>query len=91
MAQFQTWMDGLRAQYEVLGTNGLAPTKGKVLRGPEGVSATDGPYIEANEVVGGYVLLAADSLEAAVAAGRACPGLKYRMSVEVRPVMEGAR
>src|SRR5947207_1700282 len=83
MAQFQAWMDDLRARYEVLGTNGLAPTTGKVLRDPNGLSYIDGPYIEANEVVGGYVLLAADSFEAAVAAGRSCPGLNYSMSVEV--------
>jgi hypothetical protein len=87
MAQFQAWMDDLRAKHEVLGTNGLAPTTGKVLRDPNGLSITDGPYIEANEVIGGYVLLAADSFEAAVAAGRSCPGLNYRMSVEVRPVL----
>jgi hypothetical protein len=87
MAQFQTWMDGLRAKHEVLSTNGLAPTTGKVLRDPNGLNDTDGPYIETNEVIGGYVLLAANSLEEAVAAGRACPGLNYRMTVEVRPVL----
>jgi hypothetical protein len=87
MVQFQAWMNELRARHEVLGYNGLVPTTGKVLRDPNSLSDTDGPYVEANEVIGGYVLLAADSLEAAVAAGRACPGLNYRMSVEVRPVL----
>jgi hypothetical protein len=87
MGQFQSWMDGLRAKHEVLSTNGLAPTTGKVLRDPEGLNTTDGPYVEANEVIGGYVLFAADSFEAAVAAGRACPGLNHRMTVEVRPVL----
>lgn len=87
MTQFQTWMEGLRAKHEVLGTNGLVPTAGKVLRGPNGLTETDGPYAEAKEVIGGYVLLAAGSFEEAVAAGRACPGLNYAMSVEVRPVM----
>ena len=63
------------------------PTTGKILRDPNGLSDTDGPYIEANEVIGGYVLLAANSLEEAVAAGRSCPGLTYHMTVEVRPVL----
>jgi hypothetical protein len=87
MVQFQAWMDGLRAKHEVLSTNGLVPTAGKILRGPDGLSDIDGPYIEANEVVGGYVLLAASSFEEAVAAGRSCPGLSYHMSVEVRAVL----
>jgi hypothetical protein len=86
MAQFQTWMDGLRARHEVLSTNGLVPTTGKVLRDSQGLSETDGPYIEGYEVIGGYVLLAADSFEEAVAAGRSCPGLNNHMSVEVRSV-----
>lgn len=87
MVQFQAWMEGLMAKHQVLATNGLVPTAGKVLRGPKGLSETDGPYIETNEIVGGYVLLAARNFEEAVAAGRSCPGLDYAMSVEVRPVM----
>lgn len=87
MAQFQTWMDRLKAKHEVISTHGLEPTRGKVLREPQGLNDTDGPYIEGYEVIGGYVLLMADSFEDAVAAGRSCPGLNYRMSVEVRAVM----
>ena len=87
MAQFQAWMAGLRAKHEVLSSNGLVPTTGKVLRDPNGLSDTDGPYIESKEVVGGYVLLAANNFEEAVAAGRACPGLTNHMTIEVRKVM----
>lgn len=87
MAQFQTWMNGLKSRHEVLSTNGLVPTTGKVLRDSKGLVDTDGPYVEANEVIGGYVLLATDSFEEAVAAGRGCPGLNHHMTVEVRPVM----
>ncbi len=87
MARFGAWMDRLRAQGAVLGTNGLAPT-GKVLRGPRGARFTDGPYAEGKEIVGGYVLLAADNLEQAVEYARDCPGLDYAMAVEVRPVIE---
>jgi hypothetical protein len=86
MARFQTWMDGLRARHTVLSSNGLGPT-GVVMRGPGGLSMTDGPYPEGKEVVGGYVLLETETMEQAVAAGRGCPGLDYNMAVEVRPVM----
>ena len=86
MVQFAAWMKKMSDQGMVVGTNGLHHT-GKVLRGPRGVSTTDGPYPEAKEIVGGYVLINADSLEAAVEAARDCPGLGYHMAVEVRPVI----
>jgi hypothetical protein len=86
MARFNTWMDGLHNHGRVSGTNGLELT-GKILRGPIGETViTDGPFAEGKEVVGGYVLLNPCTLDEAVAAARDCPGLDYRMSVEVRPV-----
>ena len=87
MAEFHAWMESLRARNMVLGTNGLDPT-GKVLRGAKGLSVTDGPYAEAKEIVGGYVLITADNLDDAVAAARDCPGLAYAMTVEVRAVIQ---
>lgn len=86
MIQFDAWMQAMSAKDMVLGTNGLAGS-GAVLRGPRGVSATDGPYLETKEIVGGYVLIAADNLAEAVEAARGCPGLNYQMTVEVRPVL----
>jgi len=90
MARFQTWMEGLRQQGRVVATNGLETT-GKILRGPIGATVvTDGPFAEGKEVVGGYVLLSPSTLDDAVAAARACPGLDNRMIVEVRPVVPPA-
>lgn len=86
MTRFNAWMDGLHHQGRVAGTNGLELT-GKILRGSMGETViTDGPFAEGKEVVGGYVLLNPCTLEEAVAAARLCPGLDYRMIVEVRPV-----
>jgi len=85
MARFGEWMKAMTAKGQVVGTNGLEIT-GKILRGPRGASVTDGPYSEAKEIVGGYVLITADSLEEAMEAGRGCPGLDYGMAVEVRLV-----
>ena len=85
MARFGEWMKGLNAKGMVVGTNGLE-FGGKVLRGPRGAEMTDGPYPESKEIVGGYVLITADSLEDALEAARECPGLDYRMAVEVRAV-----
>ena len=37
--------------------------------------ATDGPFVEAKEVVGGYMIVSAESLEEAMEVARECPGL----------------
>jgi hypothetical protein len=87
MTEFGAWMDRMRAQGAVEGTNGLELT-GKVLRGRRGASMTDGPYAETKEIVGGYVMLRATTLDAAVEWARECPGLNYGMTVEVRPVRQ---
>ena len=87
MAHFGAWMEGLYAKGIVAGTNGLEPA-GKVLREPGGAVITDGPYAEAKEIVGGYILINAASLDEAVAIARGCPGLNYRLAVEVRPVKQ---
>ena len=85
MGHFKIWMDGLHAKGAVADTHGLEPT-GKVLREPGGAVMTDGPYAEATEIVGGYILINAANLDEAVAIARGCPGLRYRLAVEVRPV-----
>lgn len=85
MARFAVWMKAMSDKGMVVGTNGLEIT-GKVLRGPRGAMITDGPYPEAKEVVGGYVLITADNMDDAIIAARDCPGLGYGMVVEVRPV-----
>jgi hypothetical protein len=59
-----------------------------VLRGSRGLSTTDGPFAESKEIVGGYVLVQASSLSEAIEMARDCPGLDYRMTVEVRPVRD---
>ena len=87
MGRFTEWMASLSARGMVVATNGLETT-GTVLRGPRGSSTTDGPFAESKEIVGGYVLISADNLDAAVEAARDCPGLDYRMAVEVRPVKQ---
>lgn len=90
MVRFNAWMDRLQQQGRVAATNGLELT-GKVLRGPLGETViTDGPFAEGKEVVGGYVLLNPCTLKQAVAAAKKCPGLDYRMIVEVRPVRHGS-
>lgn len=85
MDRFGKWMQAMSAKGIVAGTNGLENT-GAVLRGKRGATVTDGPFAESKEIVGGYILINAGSQGKAIEIARDCPGLDYRMAVEVRPV-----
>lgn len=58
----------------------LAP-EGRVVRTKV---VTDGPFVESKEIVGGYSIVQAESVEAAAKLARGCPGLLIGGSVEVR-------
>jgi hypothetical protein len=45
---------------------------------------TDGPFMESKEIVGGFSIVQADSLEAAAQLAKGCPGLLTGGTVEVR-------
>ena len=49
--------------------------------------ATDGPFVEAKEIVGGYMIVEADSIEQAAQVARESPGVAMPGScVEVREI-----
>ena len=48
---------------------------------------TDGPFAETKEGLGGFYLIEAADLDAAIELAAACPGAKYG-SIEVRPVVD---
>jgi hypothetical protein len=45
---------------------------------------TDGPFVESKEIVGGFSIVQADTVEAAAQLARGCPGLGIGATVEVR-------
>jgi hypothetical protein len=63
------------------GGDGLLPT-GKVLRA--GGVVTDGPFVEAKEVVGGYTVVEAEDYEGALRIARECPIAKFGGTIEIR-------
>ena len=85
MGRWMEWMKGMKARGEFVGANRL-DDGGKVLRGATGSTVTDGPFAETKEVVGGYVIVAADNLARAAEIARGCPGLANGAIVEVRPI-----
>ena len=49
--------------------------------------ATDGPFVEAKEVVGGFMIVSADNVEEATEVARQCPGVVMPgSSVEAREI-----
>ena len=85
-AKWFAWSEKLQAVNKYAGGNPLEEP-GRVLRGDRGQSVTDGPFIEAKEVLCGYFLVNAADIEEASKIAEECPGLVRGMSVEIRPVM----
>jgi len=83
----------MRAEGVLLDTAGLLLTaQGARIRSRHGrITVTDGPFTEAKEVVGGYAMLQAGSLQDAIAHTRrflAVHGDAWDIECEVRPVVE---
>src|SRR5918999_3971987 len=79
-AAFNTWKEKFKANIVDMG--GKLRPGGKILTAS---GVTDGPFAEAKEVVGGYMVVAAESYDRAVAVARECPGVvRPGSSVEIR-------
>lgn len=84
LQQWQQWIKGINADGKYSGTNRLLP-EGKTIK--PGLLITDGPFIESKELVGGYLIIKAATLDDAVETAKTCPMLEYGGTVEVRSVM----
>ncbi len=49
---------------------------------------TDGPFVETKEAIGGYLLLEADDLDAAIELAARIPAARLGGAIEVRPIVE---
>ncbi|MBN4076269.1 transcription initiation protein [Gemmatimonas aurantiaca] len=82
--EFSTWAGELSASGKLKDAAKLADG-GAIVQSSNDI-ITDGPFTETKDTVGGFFLIEAESLDAAIAIARKCPGLKYGSSVEVRPI-----
>ena len=83
MQAYFAWAEKLKQAGALVATERLAEG-GRTLRKRDDHVVVDGPYCETKELVGGYFVLEAASLDAAVELGRGCPILDLGGSVEVR-------
>lgn len=83
VARFVAWADGLQKDGAFKVGRPLLH-KGKIIQGNQTV--IDGPFAESKEAIAGLIVIEAASFEDAVEIAKACPGLQYGLTVEVRPV-----
>ena len=85
MGKWMAWVDKLTREGRYVSGEALLPG-GKHLSGA-GKPATDGPYTEGKEVVGGYFVVNANDYDEAVAMANDYPDFEIGGSVQVRQVM----
>lgn len=85
---YMDYTEHLVAKGAMIAGEGLS-RNGAVLTNTTGsVTVTDGPYVFAKEMVGGFYFIKADSLAEATELAKGCPALHHGGRVEVREQMD---
>lgn len=84
MEDWGTWMGGLAQEGKLVGGQPLVK-EGKTLT-ERGTKVTDRPLAEGKELVGGYIIVKANSLDEATELAQGCPGFEHDCSIEVREI-----
>ena len=85
MEKWVAWFKDLGAKGHLKEPGHPLEHTGKVVKGKQKV-VNDGPYAEAKDVIGGYIVVEAKDLSHAVEISKGCPILEAGGSVEVRPI-----
>jgi len=87
--RYMAWADGLRQKGKMVGGEKLTASGGRHLKVKDGKPvASDGPYAEAKDVIGGYFVIEAKDLPEAERIAADCPHLALSPTnwAEVRPI-----
>jgi hypothetical protein len=82
MQKWGAWMKGL-AEKQILEGGEPLEVDGKQVNGKNKM-VIDGPFMEAKETVGGYLIVKAGSLNEATEISKGCPILEHDGKVEIR-------
>jgi hypothetical protein len=85
MEKWLAWFKDLNAKGYIKDPGHPLEHTGKVVSGKKKI-VNDGPFAEAKDVVGGYIIVEAKDIEHAVDISMGCPIFEVGGSVEVRPV-----
>lgn len=87
MTRWNAWYDDLAADGKAVEGTPLE-LETRIVSGPRGERVVDGPFAEAKEAIGGYVLLMVNDLEEATEIAQRHPGLSSGLEIEVRRLAE---
>jgi hypothetical protein len=81
MQKWEKWIgEGIQKGWMLDPGDGLTPETRVV----NARVVTDGPFVETKEMVGGFSIVQADTIDAAATLAKGCPGLAIGGAVEVR-------
>ena len=92
--RYMAWADGLRQKGKLAGGEKLAAGGVRHIKVKDGKAmASDGPYAEAKDVIGGYFVIEAKDAAEAESIARDCPHLTLAATnwVEIRPIEDMAQ
>ena len=87
--RYMVWADALRQKGKMVGGEKLTASGGRHIHAKDGKPvASDGPYAEAKDVIGGYFVIEAKDAADAEAIARDCPHFALAATnwVEIRPI-----
>jgi hypothetical protein len=84
MQQWQTWITGAIKKGWMKDPGDALTPEGRIVNSSKVV--TDGPFVESKEIIGGFSIIEANTIDAAAELAKGCPGLKTGGRVEVRPL-----
>ena len=85
-AAYKAWMEKFKD--DILDRGDKLQPEGRVLTAS---GVTDGPFVEAKEVVGGYMIVSAESYDRAVQLVQACPAMQAPGAIMEIREMAGAK
>lgn len=86
MGKWMAWIEKLSKNGTYITGEPLLPG-GKLISG-KSKNVTDGPFTEGKEVVGGFFIIHANTMDEAVEISKECPDYENGGSVQVRQVMK---
>ena len=82
---WENWIGNIAAQNKLASRGARLGADGKTVR--PGNVVTNGPYAEIKEIIGGLIIVRADSIEEATEMTNGCPILSVGGNIEIRNVI----
>ena len=87
MQRWMAWMKELDEKGHLKAVGAPLEKTGKLVSGKEKI-ASDGPFAEAKDLIGGFTLVLAKDIDEAAELSKGCPIFLAGGGVEVRPILQ---